>query len=137
MIKVLVVEDSPTVRELLVHLLNQDPDIQVVGYAENGIQAVETAAQLKPDLITMDVVMPDMDGLEATRKIMHSHPTPILIVTAHADSPELNVAFEAMEAGALDVVPKLKGFGEEAEDWEQELINKVKELAVIKVKAPK
>ena len=130
MIRVLVVEDSPTVRELLVYLLEEDPEIQVVGQAVDGRQAVEMTAQLQPDLITMDVVMPDMDGLEATQRIMAQHPTPILIVTAHADSAELNVAFEAMKAGALDVLAKPVGLGEEENgDWERELVVKVKALA--------
>ena len=132
-IRVLVVEDSPTVRQLLVHLLEEDPEIQVVGQAAGGRQAVEMAARLQPDLITMDVVMPDMDGLEATRRIMAQRPTPILIVTAHADSPELNVAFEAMKAGAVDVVAKPAGFGEEENgDWERELVAKVKALASVR-----
>ncbi len=130
MIRVLIVEDSPTARQLLVYLLEEDPEIEVVGQAMNGRRAVEMAAQLQPDLITMDVVMPDMNGLEATRRIMAQRPTPILIVTAHADSPELNVAFEAMKAGALDVVAKPAGLGsEENGDWGQELVSKVKVLA--------
>jgi two-component system chemotaxis response regulator CheB len=130
MIRVLIVEDSPTERELLVHLLEEAPEIQVVGQAADGHQAVEMAARLQPDLITMDVVMPDMDGLEATRHIMAQRPTPIVIVTAHADSPALNVVFEAMKAGALDVVAKLAGFGEEeGGDWRRELVAKIKALA--------
>jgi len=132
-IRVLVVEDSPTTRALLVYLLEEDPEIQVVGQASNGCQAVEMAAQLQPDLITMDAVMPDMDGLEATRRIMAQRPTPILIVTAHSDSPELNVAFEAMKAGALDVVAKPAGLGEgENGDWEQGLVAKVKALTGVR-----
>jgi two-component system chemotaxis response regulator CheB len=130
MIRVLIVEDSPTERELLVHLLEEDSEIQVVGQAADGHQAVEMAARLQPDLITMDVVMPDMDGLEATRHIMAQRPTPIVIVTAHADSPALNVVFEAMKAGALDVVAKSAGFGEdEGDDWRRELVAKIKALA--------
>ena len=133
MIRVLIVEDSPTERELLVHLLEEDPDIQVVGQAADGHQAVEMAARLQPDLITMDVVMPDMDGLEATRQIMAQRPTPIVIVTSHTDSPELNVAFEAMKAGALDVVAKPAGFDqEEGGDWGWELVAKVKALAAVR-----
>jgi chemotaxis response regulator CheB len=129
-IRVLVVEDSPTARALLVCLLEDDPEIQVVGQATDGHQAVEMAAQLQPDLITMDAVMPDMDGLEAIRRIMAQRPTPILIVTAHADSPELNVVFEAMKAGALDVVTKPTGFDElKNSGWEHELVAKVKALA--------
>jgi two-component system chemotaxis response regulator CheB len=77
----------------------------------------------------MDVVMPDMDGLEATRRIMEQHPTPILIVTAHFDSSKINVVFEAMNAGALDVVAKPAGFSAVEH---QELIAKVKALARIR-----
>jgi two-component system, chemotaxis family, protein-glutamate methylesterase/glutaminase len=133
MIRVLVTEDSPTARKLLVHLLDEDSEIQVVGEATNGLQAVEMSARLRPDLITMDVVMPDMDGLEATRRIMAQAPTPILIVTAHADSPRLNVAFEALKAGALDVVAKPAGLGEQENgEWEGELVAKVKALAHVR-----
>jgi two-component system chemotaxis response regulator CheB len=135
MIRVLVVEDSPTVRMLLVRLLDEDPQIQVVGQATTGRQAVELVIELQPDLVTMDVVVPDMDGLEATREIMAQRPTPILIVTAHADSDEMNMAFEAMKAGALDMVAKPPGIGE-AEDtaWGRELLAKVKILADVRPK---
>lgn len=129
MINVLVVEDSPTIRELLVNLLEQDPEIRVVGQAENGGKAVELAARLHPDLITMDIVMPDMNGLEATRMIMKTNPTAILIVTAHADSPELNVAFEALRAGALDIISKPIAFQRKNGVWEKDLAAKVKSLA--------
>jgi len=132
-IRVLVVEDSPTARALLVYLLEEDPEIQVVGQAADGHQAVEMAVRLRPDLITMDVVLPDMDGLEATRRIMARCPAPILIVTAHADSPELNVAFEALKAGALDMVAKPASFGEGGNgDWGRELVAKVKVLAGVR-----
>jgi two-component system chemotaxis response regulator CheB len=133
MIRVLVVEDSPTARALLVFLLEEDHEIQVVGQATNGCEGVEMAARLRPDLIIMDVVMPDMDGLEATRRIMARRPTPILIVTAHADSPELNVVFEAMKAGALDVVAKPIAFDEvENGAWGWELLSKVRGLAGVR-----
>ena len=133
MIRILVVEDSPTARALLVHLLEEDPEIQVVEQATDGRQAVEMAARLRPDLITMDVVLPDMDGLEATRRIMARCPAPILIVTAYADSPELNVAFEAMKAGALDVISKPTDFGGGASgDWGRDLVAKVKALAGVR-----
>jgi two-component system chemotaxis response regulator CheB len=133
MIRVLIVEDSMTARVLLARLLEEAPGIEVVGEAVDGHQAVEMATRLQPDLITMDVVMPDMSGVEATRRIMARRPTPILIVTAYADAPELNVVFEAMKAGALDVVAKPVGFGgegeDEDEDWGQELVAKVTALA--------
>ena len=106
MIRIVVVEDSPTARTLLVTLLESDPALEVVGQATSGREAVEMVAQLRPDLVTMDVVLPDIDGLETTRRIMALAPTPIVIVTAHGDSRELNIAFEALKAGALDVLPK-------------------------------
>ncbi len=135
MIRVLVVEDSPTARALLVLLLDKDPEIRVVGQASNGRQAVQMAKELAPDLITMDVVMPDMNGVEATREIMSQNPIPILFVTAHSDAPELNLAFDALKAGALDLINKPRGFEEENEDeWGRELLSKIKALARIRLK---
>jgi two-component system chemotaxis response regulator CheB len=133
MIRVLVVEDSPTAMKLMVHMLKGDPDIEVIGQAVSGRQGVALAGRLRPDLITMDVVMDDMDGLEATIRIMAENPTPIIIVTAHADSKELNVAFEALQAGALDVIAKPGNFGlKDAGDWQGDLLAKVKQLAAIR-----
>ena len=87
MIRVLVVEDSPTVRLQLVRLLEDDPEIEVVGQAEDGRRAVELVIGLQPDLITMDVVMPDMDGLEATRQIMAVGPRPSSLSQVTATLP--------------------------------------------------
>ncbi|MCB2227894.1 MAG: response regulator [Desulfarculaceae bacterium] len=133
MIKVLVVDDSPTTRELLAHILDQEPGMEVVGRASNGAQAVELAARLEPDVITMDVVMPDMDGVEATRRIMASNPVPIVMVTAHAGSGEPKVAFEALKAGALEVVAKSGGAPDRDPDWEQRLVATVKAMAGVSV----
>jgi two-component system chemotaxis response regulator CheB len=136
MIRVLIVEDSPTTALILQALLDGDPEIEVVGMAENGKEAVEMTRRLKPDLITMDVAMPVMDGLEATRQIMTHHPTSIIMVTAQADNRELNVVFEAMGAGALDVISKPEGFGLEPPEWESEFLLKVKELGKVEPQAP-
>jgi len=132
MIKVLVVDDSATTRELLAHILDQDQDMEVVGQASDGGQAVELAARLRPDVITMDVVMPDMDGVEATRRIMAANPLPIVMVTAHADSREPAVAFEALKAGALEVVAKPSELGRNRE-WESKLVATVKAVAGLTV----
>lgn len=131
MIRVLVVEDSPTWAKKLTLLLESDGEIKVVGQAANGRQAVEMAADLRPDFITMDVVMPDMDGLEATRRILASHPTPIIIITAHENAPELNVVFNAIKAGALDVMSKGAVEGDD-DAWKQELLTKVKTLVNVR-----
>ncbi len=135
MIRVLIVDDSNTIRMILKELLQDDPEIEVVGEAVNGREAIDMTRRLKPDLITMDVAMPVMDGLAATRRIMKENPTPIIVVTAKSNFQEMNVAFEAMEAGALDVVAKPKGFGLEPSNWETEFLQKVKSLVNVKVKA--
>jgi two-component system chemotaxis response regulator CheB len=129
MIRVLVVEDSPTWAKKLTLLLESDGEIKVVGRATNGRQAVEMAADLRPDLITMDVVIPEMDGLEATRRIMAANPTPILIITASENELAYNLVFTAMQAGALDVISK-SAVDDDA--WMQELLTKVKTLANIR-----
>jgi len=105
-IRVVVAEDSLTVRELLVEILTSDPTIQVVGTAKNGAEAVELAERLKPDLITMDVHMPIMDGFEATKEIMAIAPTPIIIVSSSTSHGDVHLSFNAMRAGALTMTPK-------------------------------
>lgn len=106
MIRVLVAEDSVTVRELLVAILESDPGIRVVGQAKNGREAVELAVELRPDLITMDVHMPEMDGFAATKEIMVEAPTPIIIVSSSALERDVELSMNALRAGALMVVPK-------------------------------
>ncbi|MGD8627211.1 MAG: chemotaxis protein CheB, partial [Anaerolineae bacterium] len=103
-IRVVVVDDSPTVRQLLVAILQDCDDIQVVGTGQNGQDAVRLAQRMRPDVLTMDVRMPIMDGLEATRRIMRQVPTPIVIVTGNLMHADIDVTFEALRAGALTVV---------------------------------
>ena len=91
-IRVLVAEDSPVVRELLVYLLEADPAIQVIATAKNGEEAVEAVKQKKPDVVTMDFHMPRMNGLEATRKIMETVPVPIVIVSGSSARNEIGRA---------------------------------------------
>ncbi len=105
-IRVLIVDDSPTIRLLFTEILSAEPDLRVVGVAADGEQAVERAQTLKPDLITMDINMPRVDGLEATRRIMTLCPTPIVVVSASLDSADLTSSFAAIQAGALDVIEK-------------------------------
>jgi two-component system chemotaxis response regulator CheB len=134
MIKVLVVEDSPTVKELLVDILSSDPEIKVIGTANNGEEAIEKAILHKPDVITMDIHMPKMDGFEATRRIMELKPVPIVIVTGSLDAGEVSTSFKAMEAGALCVVPKPKGIHHpDHEGTVKELLQTVKLMSEVRV----
>jgi two-component system chemotaxis response regulator CheB len=106
MIRVLVVEDSPLMCKVLTNMMNSDPQILVVAVASNGEEAVELVPLLKPDFITMDMDMPIMDGLEATKQIMASHPTPILIVSSSVFKQGMEKVFKAISHGALDVIDK-------------------------------
>ena len=110
MIRVLVAEDSPTLREFLVSILGAEADIQVIATAADGVQAVEAAGRLRPDVVTMDIHMPRLDGFEATRRIMESHPVPIVIVSSWM-SDQVAATFRAIEAGALAFVPRPHGIG--------------------------
>lgn len=133
-IKVLIVEDSKVVQEFLVHILTSDPAIQVVGIANNGEEAMEAAKKKRPDVITMDIHMPKVDGFEATRAIMESAPTPIVIVTGSLKAKELASSFRAVEAGALAVVLRPPGIGHpEHETAAGELIRTVKLMSEIRV----
>ena len=80
-IDVLVVDDSPTARQLLAHIVNSSPDMRVVAEASNGQHAIDLARKLRPTIILMDIIMPKVDGLEATREIMRVVPTPIVLTT--------------------------------------------------------
>jgi len=111
MIRVLVAEDSAVTREYLVHLLSQDPALLVVSTVQNGLEAVEQAERLRPDVILMDVHMPLMNGYEATRQIMERIPTPIVMVSSSISRDEVAMTFEALKAGALTVLDKPDGLG--------------------------
>jgi len=133
-IRVVVAEDSLTVRELLVEILESDPGIRVIGQAKNGLEAVELAVQLRPDLVTMDVHMPVMDGLAATKEIMVQSPTPILIVSSSATGRDVGLSLNAMRAGALMVVAKPDNPHSTVFDCRrEELLTMAKAMAQVKV----
>src|SRR3954465_275341 len=106
MINVLIVDDSAVARSLLSHMLGSDPAIRIVGAVSSGEEAIAAVKRNQPDVITMDINMPHMDGLEATRQIMETQPTPIILVGGPADSQSAEVTLRAMEAGALAVVTR-------------------------------
>lgn len=110
-IRVLVVEDSPSARELLVRILQADDRFAVVGTAEDGERAVQMAAEARPDVITMDIHLPRLDGIEATQRIMAETPTPIVVISSRAAEQETRLAFAAVQAGALAVLAKPPGPG--------------------------
>lgn len=106
MIKVLIVDDSKVTIELLKYILRDEPDIQVIGTANNGFEAIEFIINNKPDVITMDVNMPKMGGIEAIRNIMSTTPVPIIIVSSSLNPYDVKDLYTAMEAGAVSVIEK-------------------------------
>ena len=104
-IKVLVVDDSSFFRRRVSEIVNQDPELEVIGMANNGAEAVKLAAELKPQVITMDIEMPVMDGITAVRQIMATHPTPILMFSSLTHDGA-RATLDALDAGALDFLPK-------------------------------
>lgn len=134
MIQVLVVEDSHVIQELLVHILHSDPEIQISGRVHNGAEALEFLQKQKPDVITMDIHMPRMDGLEATRQIMETQPVPIVIVSANWNPDEVALTFQAMEAGAVALVEKPHGLGHpDYAEMSGKLVRTVKAMSEVHV----
>lgn len=120
-IRVLVVDDSLVCRELLSEFLNQAEDIQVVGKASSGKEAIVLNQKLRPDLITMDVMMPGLDGYATIEEIMSSLPVPILVVTSAPVKAGVDQNFKALSAGALDMVEKPEGNDEIADMLRQKV----------------
>ena len=131
-LRVLVVEDSVTVRKRLCEVLAADVGIDVVGEAADGKQAIERCQALRPDVVTMDMMLPLMTGLAATEYIMAHCPTPILVVSSSINRGELFKTYDALAAGAVDVLEKPDGT-EPAGQWEQRFIATLKLVARIRV----
>jgi len=130
--RVLVVEDSTTIRKRLCDVLASDPDIEVVGEAGDGKRAIELCESLRPDIVTMDMMLPLMSGLAATEHVMAHFPTPILIVSASVNRGEIFKTFDALAAGAVDVLDKPLGTEPDGE-WERQFIVAVKLVSRIRV----
>jgi two-component system chemotaxis response regulator CheB len=107
----MLVEDSPTVRTLLCHIIDRDPRLKLAAVCVTAEEALESIEQVAPDVVSMDIRLPAMDGLEATRRIMSDHPTPIVVIADSVHDATLDIAMNALKAGALSVVEKPSGPG--------------------------
>ena len=121
-VRVLIVEDSAVVRELLSHIITSDPRLEIAGVAGSAEEALRLLPRLKPDVISMDIRLPGMNGLEATQRIMAEHPTPIVVIAGSVQADDLNIAMNALKAGALSVLEKPVGGSHQ--DY-QELANRI------------
>jgi two-component system chemotaxis response regulator CheB len=124
MIRVLVVDDSRTFRAQLVAALKRDAELEVVGDFGSGAEAIEAVKRLKPQVVTMDAMMPDLDGIEATRRIMATHAVPVIIVSAATKG---QIGVRALEVGAMEVIAK----PEKGDDFERMLLEVVRSVKLL------
>ncbi len=133
MLDVLVVDDSAVARRLIAHIVQSQPDMRVVGEARDGYEALTLVRTLDPDVVTMDIRMPNLDGYEATSRIMASTPKPIIMVSAH-EPAEIARSFRAIDAGAMMVLRKPVGNGAtNAAAIATELVDSIRSVAGIRL----
>jgi len=134
LIKVLIVDDSLVSRTYLAYILGQQPGITVVGHATDGESALRQAELLRPDVITMDLLMPGMDGIQATAHIMERVPTPIVIVTTTFSKGDVEKTFQAMAVGAVAIIEKPRAMGTpDGDRMVRETVATVKAMATVPV----
>ena len=122
--KVLIVDDSAYTRQMIKRIIEQDPNLEVAGIASDGIDAMAKTLRLKPDIITLDFEMPEMDGFSFLRWLMRERPTPVIMVSSYGDS---RTVFKALELGAVDFIAKpTKRASVELHAIERDLIRKVR-----------
>lgn len=126
MVKVLIVDDSAFMRNTLSSMISSDPELEVIGIAKDGVEAVDKVEKLKPDIVTMDVEMPRMDGIEALKHIMDTNPVPVLMVSS-LTTDGAHATLEALEIGAVDFIPK------NLQDLSINIV-KIKEILIDKIK---
>lgn len=136
-IRVLLVDDSPTKRDIFAALVRDESDMEIAGIAMDGKEGVEMAQKLRPDVITMDIEMPNMNGIEATKIIMSTVPTPIVIVSSLSKA-QIIYTMEAMHLGAVDVVAVTEGFKKISEEFVRKvrLASKIKVVRYIESRQP-
>jgi two-component system chemotaxis response regulator CheB len=128
-VRVLVVDDSGFFRRRVTEMLNADPHLEVIGSASNGKEAIEQVGKLHPDVVTMDIEMPVMDGIAATRQIMQSHPTPIIMFSS-LTTDGAKATLDALDAGAVDFLPKrFEDISNDREEARKVLCERVRHLA--------
>lgn len=132
-IRVVIADDSPFVCRLLASYLRSDPEIEVVGIAQDGKQAIEMVTRLRPSAVTLDLGMPVVDGLEALKHIMHKQPTPVIVISGISNE-SATCTLQALEAGAVDFILKYTpGTDTNPEALRQEIITKVRAASRIRV----
>lgn len=133
-IKVMIVDDSALIRKLLTNFLEEDPQIEVVGCAPNGKIALDKISKLDPDIVTLDVQMPQMDGIETLSRIMSEFPLPVIMISAYTEEGA-HLTFQALEIGAVDFITKPDAmFSRSIVDIKNEIIMKIKAARRVKVK---
>ncbi|NOV80112.1 response regulator [Clostridium saccharobutylicum] len=126
---VLVVDDSSFMRRSISLIIEKDPQFFIIGIARNGLDAIEKIQRLKPDVVTMDVEMPEMDGTSALKEIMKITPVPVVMLSNHTEDGT-STAIEALELGAVDFFLKSSLVGEEAKDETiKDFLSKLKVIA--------
>jgi len=129
--KILVVDDSAYTRQIIKKMVEKDSGLEVVGVAADGIDAMAKTLRLQPDIITLDFEMPEMDGFSFLRWLMRERPTPVIMVTAHADS---KTVFKALELGAVDFIAKpTQRASIELQTIEKDLLRKVRGIKDIRL----
>ncbi len=129
MIRILVVDDSAFMRKAISMMLEEDAEVQVVDTARDGLEAIEKVKRLRPDLVTMDIEMPRMDGITALKRIMKEHPVPVMMISSLTQQGA-KATIEAMHAGAVDFIPKQMSYVSlEINKIKGELLTKVKSIA--------
>ncbi|HMI93642.1 MAG TPA: chemotaxis protein CheB, partial [Polyangiales bacterium] len=140
MLRVLIADDSQVTQQLLRELIDSEPDMMVVGTAATGRETIEQVERLRPDLVTMDVVMPDGDGISAAQRIMTQRPTPIAVITAAPLGSGSTLTFDALSSGAVEVLPKparsILDDARERESFARQLRH-VAEVGVIGIRNPR
>jgi two-component system, chemotaxis family, protein-glutamate methylesterase/glutaminase len=134
LIRILIVDDSTVFQDLLRYIFSSEDDMLVVGVASDGKEAINLIASKKPDLITMDLYMPVMNGLEAIRKIMEDNPIPIVVISSSYQATDGSKSFQAIDAGALTILPKPVGINHpNFARIKAELVKTIRAMAEIKV----